>query len=121
MLGPNGNLQGGFKFLALNTGKKIFWSSWDVISCPDTVITHVNSLDSNQPEQLMFTDSSGCPIGDVKIPGVDTSDVKHVGIPGVDPPEVDNIDIPGVDVEIQEPQVIGIVDPKITPTNKAPI
>ena len=35
--------------------------------------------------------------------------------------DVENIKIPGVDVDIQEPQVIGIVDPKIPPTNSAPI
>jgi hypothetical protein len=37
---------------------------------PDTVIAHVNALGTNQPEQLIFTDQHGCPIGDVKIPGV---------------------------------------------------
>jgi hypothetical protein len=30
-LGPSGNLQGGFKFMALNSGKKIVRRSWDVI------------------------------------------------------------------------------------------
>jgi hypothetical protein len=37
-LGPSGNLQGGFKFMALNTGKKIVFRSWDVIPMPDLVI-----------------------------------------------------------------------------------
>jgi hypothetical protein len=37
-LGPSGNLQGRFKFMALNTGKKITRYSWDVIPMPDTVI-----------------------------------------------------------------------------------
>jgi hypothetical protein len=32
-LGPSGNLQGGFKFMALNSGKKIVRRSWDVIPC----------------------------------------------------------------------------------------
>jgi hypothetical protein len=32
-LGPSGNLQGGFKFMALNYGKKIVRRSWDVILC----------------------------------------------------------------------------------------
>ena len=71
LLGPSGNLQGGFKFMALNTGKKIVQHSWDVIPMPDTVITRVNALGSNQPEQLVFTYSRGRPFGDVKIPGVD--------------------------------------------------
>ena len=37
-LGPSGNLQGGYKFMALNSGKKIMCHSWDVIPMPDTVI-----------------------------------------------------------------------------------
>ena len=35
--------------------------------------------------------------------------------------DVDNIYIPGVDVAIQEPKVIDIVDPAITPTDPSPI
>jgi hypothetical protein len=37
-LGPIGNLQGGFKFMALKSGKKIARHSWDVILMPDLVI-----------------------------------------------------------------------------------
>jgi hypothetical protein len=37
-LGPRGNLQGGFKFMALNSGTKIVHRSWDVIPMPDLVI-----------------------------------------------------------------------------------
>jgi hypothetical protein len=37
-LGPRGNLHGGFKFMALNTGKKIVRRSWDLIPMPDLVI-----------------------------------------------------------------------------------
>jgi hypothetical protein len=36
----------------------------------DTVIAHVNALGTDEPEQLIFTDQRGCPIGDVEIPGV---------------------------------------------------
>jgi hypothetical protein len=43
-LGPSGNLQGGFKFMALNSGKKIVRRSWDVIPMPDIVIDRVNAL-----------------------------------------------------------------------------
>jgi hypothetical protein len=46
-LGPSGNLQGGFKFMALNTGKKIVCRSWDVIPMPDVVIDRVNALGSD--------------------------------------------------------------------------
>jgi hypothetical protein len=41
-LGPSGNLQGGFKFMALNTGKKIARRSWDVVPMPDVLIARVN-------------------------------------------------------------------------------
>ena len=37
-IGPSGNLQGGHKFMALNSGKKITRHSWDAIPMPDTVI-----------------------------------------------------------------------------------
>ena len=109
--------------MALNTGKKIVRRSWDVILMPDTVITRVNSLGSDQPEQFIFTDRRGHPIGDVEIPGVDTSNADHIEIPGVDASDIDveNIEIPGVDVDIQEPQVIDIIDPKIPPTDPYPI
>ena len=90
---------------------------------PDTVITHVNPLGSDQPEQLIFTDRCGRPIGDIKIPGVDTSNGDHINIPGVDASDINvkNIDIPVVDVDIQEPQVIAIIDPKIPPNDLDPI
>jgi hypothetical protein len=55
-LGPSGNLQGGFRFMALDTGKKITRYSWDAIPMPDTVIARVNALGCDQPEQLVFTD-----------------------------------------------------------------
>jgi hypothetical protein len=41
-LGPSGNLQGGFKFMALNSGNKIVHCSWDVIPMPDLVIDQIN-------------------------------------------------------------------------------
>jgi hypothetical protein len=56
LLGPSGNLQGGYKFLALNTGKKITLRSWDVIPMPDRVIAHVNALGIDESKQLIFTD-----------------------------------------------------------------
>ena len=105
--------------MALNTGKKTNWRSWDVIIILDIVITRVNALVSDQPEKLIFTNRCGRPISDVKIPGLDASDVDHINIAGVDPSEVENIEIPGGDVYIQEPQVIEIFDPDIPPTHPA--
>ena len=121
--GLSGNLQGGFEFMALNTGKKNIRRSWDVIPMPYTVITRVKTIFSDKPEQFMFNDRRGRPIGDVKISVVDPYDVDHIEIPGVDASDidVDNIKIQGVDVDIQEPQVIEIFDPYIPLTNPAPI
>jgi hypothetical protein len=50
-LGPSGNLQASFKFMALNSGKKIVRSSWDVIPMPDVVINRVNSNIAGQGTQ----------------------------------------------------------------------
>jgi hypothetical protein len=69
-LGPSGNLQGGFKFMALNFRNKIVRRSWDVIPLPNVLITHVNILGKNQPCIMTFTDRHGRLIRDMKIPGV---------------------------------------------------
>jgi hypothetical protein len=110
-LGPSGNLQGGFKFMALNTGKKITRRNWDVIPMPDLVIIRVNVLGNDQPELLTFTDRHGRLIGDIDLPGTqEDSDTvaADVEFPGVDQlPGVidDNIEITGVDY------VDGLEDP----------
>ena len=70
-LGPSGNLQGSYKFMTLETGRKITRRSWDVIPTPDNVIARVNTLGGDQPDLPIFTDRHGRPIGDVEIPGVD--------------------------------------------------
>ena len=48
-LGPSGNLQGGFKLLALNSEKNNVLRSWDALPMPDTVIGRVNTLCGYQP------------------------------------------------------------------------
>jgi hypothetical protein len=73
-LGPSGNLQGRFKFMALNSGKKIVRRSWDAIPMPDLVIDRVNVLGCDQPQHMTFTDRHGRLIGDVEIPGVDADE-----------------------------------------------
>jgi hypothetical protein len=103
-LGHSGNLQGGFKFMALNTGKKIVIRSWDVIPMPDIVISRVNALGSDQPQQIIFTDRHGRLIRDIEIPGVDADEEDDDPLPGVVPVIADYIKIPGVDLEGPEAQ-----------------
>jgi len=131
-LGPSGNLQGGFKFMALNTGKKITRYSWDEIPMPETVIARVNLLGRDQPEQLVFTDRHGNVIGDDEIPGVvpeypptledeEPVTIYDEPIPGVD----DAVEIPGVDMGAndtnQDPQIVEINDPDAIQADAPPI
>jgi hypothetical protein len=116
-LGPSGNLQGGFKFMALNTEKKIVRRSWDVIPIPDLMIARVDALGRDQPRHMMFTDRHGRLIGDIEILEVDSGKEEDAHFPGVKPVIKDDIQIPGVDVEGPEasaPQSVEINDPDIT-------
>jgi hypothetical protein len=120
LLGPSGNLQGGYKFMALNTGNKITHRSWDVIPMPDRVIAHVNALGTDQPEQLFFTNRRRCPIGDVEIPGVmdfEEEDDNDAEMPVLDPVGIGHIELPGVDVAGQAPQTVEIDDLDIPQPN----
>jgi hypothetical protein len=103
-LGTSGNLQGGFKFMALKSGNKIVHRSWDVIPMPDLVIDRVNALCCDQPQQMTFTNRHGCLIGDVEIRGVDAEEDDNDHLPGVVPVIADTIKITGVDVEGTENQ-----------------
>jgi hypothetical protein len=121
-LGSSGNLQGGFKFIALSSGKKITRRTWDAIPIPDTVIARVNALVSDQPAHLHFTDRLGRHIGDLDErahSGMDVNDsvspTADTQIPGVDE---DNTQIPGVDegpgVDEDNTQIAGVdEDPQI--------
>jgi hypothetical protein len=116
-LGPSGNLQGSFKFMALSSSKKIVRRSWEVIPLPDVVINRVNELGKYQPLIMTFTDCHGRLIGDMEFPGVDSTEDEDDYFPGVAPVIADAIEIPGVDVagpealdEVPAPQ-IEIYDP----------
>jgi hypothetical protein len=87
--GPSGNLQGGNKFMALNSGNKIVHRSWYVIPMPCR----------DQPHHTTFTDTHGRLIGDVEIPAVDDEEENDDHLPGVVPVIADDIEITGVDVE----------------------
>jgi hypothetical protein len=94
-LGPSGNIQGGFKFMSMTSSKKIVQRSWDKIPMPQTVIDQVNHLGKDQPEQFIFTDRKGQPIGDVEdLPGADDLDT-----------DADN-ELAGVDGKIETPQYL---------------
>ena len=92
-LGPSGNIQGGFKFMSLASGKVISRRTWDNLPMPNSVITRVNQLGKDQPEQFIFTDRKGRTIGDVEYitpdDKYDLNDDDHVEIPGVDRGEIE--------------------------------
>ena len=86
--------------MALSTGKKIVWRTWDMIPMLDTVIARVNTLGGDQPEQMIFTDRHGRLIGDNNnhaIPGVHFEEEDDNKIPGVDA-----VELPGVDMIVDE-------------------
>jgi hypothetical protein len=91
-LGPSGNLQGVFKFMALNSGNKIVRRSWDVIPMPGIVIDRVNTLGRDQPQKMTFADRLEGLIGDVEIPGVDAEEDDDDHLPGVVPVIADDIE-----------------------------
>jgi hypothetical protein len=106
--------------MALNTGKKITRQSWDVIPMPHTVIARVNALETDQPEQLIFTNRRRCQIGDVEIPGVmdfEEEDNDDAVMPVLDPVGIDGVKLPGVDVAGQAPQTVEINDLDIPQPN----
>jgi hypothetical protein len=60
VLGPTRNLQGAYKFLNLETGKKIKCCSFTSYQLPDLVITKVVSLGHmNLPGVLNLADRNG--------------------------------------------------------------
>jgi hypothetical protein len=123
-LGPSGNIQGGYKFMTLNTGQKIVRRNWDVVPMPDMVIDRVNALGKEQPELLTFTDRHGRLIGDIEIPGVDSDEADNFQLPELDQVIDDDIEIPGVDAEGTEspsPQIVEIDDLDIPATDPTPV
>ena len=127
VLGQSDNLQGGYKFLALNTGKKISRYSWDAIPIPDTVIALVEALAGDQPEHLIFTNRHGRPIGYVGITGADKNELDDKQttdtpltdlLTPIDPVYVNNDKLPGVDKEASG-QTVEFMDLDITQAEQA--
>ncbi len=55
-MGPSGNLSGGQRFLALDTGKMIVGNRWRELPMPLAVINRVNLLGHAERSLLVFTD-----------------------------------------------------------------
>jgi hypothetical protein len=55
-MGPSGNLSGGQRFLALDTGKMIVRNFWRELPMPSAVIDRVNLLGHAKRSLLVFTD-----------------------------------------------------------------
>ena len=78
MPGPySGNLQGGYRFFTLTTGRVVTRNKFTELPAPDTVLARVNTLGAGQPALLTFTDRRNRPIGDVELPGVYGADDAH--------------------------------------------
>ena len=62
-LGPTGNLQGGYKFLNLQTGKKITRRNWTHLPMPIEVIERVNQLGKKKTNPLssLFNTATSTP------------------------------------------------------------
>ena len=54
-LGRTGNLQGGYTFLNLRTGKKIIRQNWTPLPMPSEVIERINRIGSAQGEPKLLT------------------------------------------------------------------
>ncbi len=59
-MGPSGNLSGGQRFLALDTGKLIVRNRWKELPMSLAVINRVNVLGHAKRSMLVFTDCLGC-------------------------------------------------------------
>jgi hypothetical protein len=94
-LGPSGNLQGGCRFMALDTGKKITRRDWDVIPTPELVIARENMLRKDQPKLFTFADQHGRLIGDAEAQDI-ADDIDNA----ID--NNDDIDLAGVDPAISD-------------------
>jgi len=113
-LGPTRNVQGGFWFMSLITGKRITRYSWDALPMPNTGIDHVNQLGRDQPEHFIFTNCHGNPIGDVATPGVEPKYPDLLNDDAANAPAA--AEIPGV---INDAEITG-VDPDNEPRIEAP-
>jgi len=74
---PSGNLSGGHRFLALDTGKMIVRNRWKELPMPTAVIDRVNMLGGTKHSLLVFTDCQGRIIGDYAPMTVEQADAEE--------------------------------------------
>jgi len=76
-MGPSGNLSGGQRFLALDTGKMIVRNHWKELPMPTAVIDRVNVLGRTERSLLVFNDRQGGVIGDYAPSTVEEADAEE--------------------------------------------
>jgi hypothetical protein len=76
-MGPSGNLSGGHRFLALDTGKMIVRNRWKELPMPTAVIDCVYVLGRAECLLLVFTDRQGRTIGDYAPTTVEQADAEE--------------------------------------------
>jgi len=76
-MGPQGNLSGGHRFLALDTGKLIVQNRWKELPMPTAVIDRVNVLGRAKRLLLVFTDCRGRTIGDYAHMPIEQADAEE--------------------------------------------
>jgi hypothetical protein len=76
-MGISGNLSGGHRFLALDTGKMIVRNRWKELPMPTAVIDRVNVLGRAEHSLLVFTDPQGQAIDDYAPTSVEQADAEE--------------------------------------------
>ena len=90
---PTGNVQGGYWFYSLNTGRMLNRKNWTELPMPADVIQRVHAIAKGTIHGLLFTDRRNEEYDDDNyVPGPDDDDDDHElddSIAGVDDDEVD--------------------------------
>jgi hypothetical protein len=63
-IGPSDNQHSGYRFMSLQTGRKVTRISWTELPMPRQVVERVHALAADQPEKLVFYGRHGRAIGD---------------------------------------------------------
>jgi hypothetical protein len=78
-IGPSDNQHSGYRFMSLQTGRKVTRTSWTELPMPRQVVERVHDLAADQPEKLVFYDRHGRAIGDSST-NIELTD-DEVGLP----------------------------------------